>query len=113
MDGWMIGWMEITMINKNGWWLTKLKIVSGMMTDDAYRLPLVAVRALCHDEPCGGRHNGDGLQRHPAASVGGQCGRRAGLALDRQLPYSGELLGCGTMSNPNPNPCFMKSPGGL
>lgn len=52
----------------------------------------MAVRALRHDEPCSGRHHRDGLQRHPAASMGGQRGRRPGLALDRQLPYSGELL---------------------
>lgn len=71
----------------------KMKIVWWMMmTVDDLPLPLVAVRALRHDEPGGGRHHGDGLQLHPAASVGGQRGRRAGLALDRQLPHSGEPL---------------------
>lgn len=45
------------------WWM--------MLTDDDHHLPLVAVRALRHDEPRGGRHHGDGLQLHPAASVGG------------------------------------------
>lgn len=59
------------------WWMIT------MTTDDDHHLPLVDVRALRHDEPGGDRHHRDGVQLHPAASVGGQRGRRASLALDR------------------------------
>lgn len=98
-DGWLDDWMDG---ENDDWWRWRTVTISKwmmmktlwwmMITDDDHHLPLVAVRALRHDEPSGVRHHGDGLQLHPAASVGGQRGRWAGLALDRQLPHSGEPL---------------------